>query len=225
MIGQDDIQGHWQRNWLRAPGVEDTTTRVHWMQAGSMYADLRIPEERPELGSTPCLAALPSAALKMLARAEGFAGTTQIVDGICTWQRVINWHGATDQIDAGKLALKDGALIEDGVHSDYRELWQRRAEGPAFGQKLTGDGFTAYLVSVSDAFIFGAGRPDTPGDAPYDALFERVHALGSWVGEVGMADIATDPFLEGQPLLRRRTDGFLWHRINFRGRSSWVALT
>lgn len=226
MITQADIQGHWRRDWLRAPGFEDPTTRVHWLQAGEVYADLRLPLERPELGQARALAELPEAALEALAKAEGFAGTTEVTDSICTWTRAINWHGATDEVDAGKLWFDDqGGLIEDGVHAEYRELWQRVAEGPALGQQLSGLGLTAFLVTVGDAFVLGIGLPDAPAAAKHDVLFERVHALGHWVGETGMADLSTNPFQEGMPVLKRRQDGILWHRRRFDGSADWVPLT
>ena len=74
MIRPGDVQGHWVRTWIKAPGFEDHTTRVHWMQAGLDYADVRIPLERPDTRSAACLADLPAAVLRDLARAEGFSG-------------------------------------------------------------------------------------------------------------------------------------------------------
>ena len=43
MIDSSDVQAHWRRLWIRAPGFEDADTRVHWMQCGALYADIRVP--------------------------------------------------------------------------------------------------------------------------------------------------------------------------------------
>ena len=40
MITLADVQGHWRRDWLKAPGFSDTTTHVHWMQCGTLFADM-----------------------------------------------------------------------------------------------------------------------------------------------------------------------------------------
>lgn len=224
MIGQEDIQGHWRRDWLRAPGHEDATTRVHWMQAGALYADVRIPLHRPDLGDAAALADLSSDALQMLAKAEGFAGTTVVENSVCTWTRAINWHGETSDIDAGKLWFEDGALIEDGVHADYRERWEHAGAAPAEGQLLSGDGVTAYLVTVGDAFVFGAGDPAAPANSAPEALFSRVHAFGRWQGAEGIAVLATNPFLEETVLLTREGEGYLWHRMDFDGTKTSLGL-
>lgn len=240
MIAQADIQGHWQRDWLRAPGFEDGATRVHWMQAGAVYADVRIPATRPDLTGATALADLPADSLAMLFRAEGFAGETDVADGICTWHRAINWHGAPDSVDAGRLAFTaEGALMEYGVHADYTERWQRRDTGPATGHVLgDGAGGLAYLVSSGAGFVFGAGQAGLPpsaglgaalaaGEVPpgLAAQFERVHAFGHWDGDTAIATLATNPFAEDQPLLTRRPDGVIWHRLGVTGTRRDIPLT
>ena len=141
MITTDDIQGHWQRLWLEAPGFKDKTTRVHWMQAGDIYADVRVPLERPDVSGLNSLADLPARDLHILAQAEGFAGHTKVENSVCTWERTINWHGATDAIDAGELSFDTaGRLIEAGVHANYTELWERWPAGHIEGLELSGEG-------------------------------------------------------------------------------------
>ena len=89
MISEATLQGHWQRNWLRAPGFEDSTTRVHWVQAGQWCADIRVQLVRPSL-ATGALAAMAPAELAVLISAEGFAGRTTLEGDICTWHR--DWN-------------------------------------------------------------------------------------------------------------------------------------
>ncbi|MDF1728619.1 MAG: hypothetical protein P1U53_12810, partial [Sulfitobacter sp.] len=107
MITQGDLQGHWRRDWIKAPGFEDHTTRVHWLQAGALFADLRIPLERPDISGHAALADLSSAALRRLMQAEGFAGHITVDKSKCTWHREINWHGVPGQADVGLMSFDE----------------------------------------------------------------------------------------------------------------------
>lgn len=240
----DALQGHWRRDWMRWPGRggggEDATTRVHWLQAGALYADIRVPAERPALDGARCLDDLDPPALLGLMQAEGFAGTITLEGDICTWHRRINWHGRPAGVDAGRMHFAGAALIEDGVYAAYRELWQpvagpalcasrvrgRTAEGPVEG----------VLVSSDTLFLLALGRPDAKPSAPLLAAlatgtrppevarhFAGLYALGRWQGAHGIADLATDPFLEGRPVLDR-TSGLTLHRTGFAGRAEAVPL-
>jgi len=182
---------------------------------------------------------MPTAALAELLSAEGFAGTTEVTDSVCTWARHINWHGATTDIDAGRLSFDSaGDLIEDGVHADYAELWTRPAQLPCDGLQLAGAGLSAYLVSVGDRFVFGIGNPDAPStetlhnalaagerpDAAIGAIFDRVHILGRWDGPQGVAELATNPFLEGKQVLARGSDTVLYAHIAYDGTETEMPL-
>jgi len=231
MITADEIQGHWRRAWLRAPGGDDTTTRVHWMQAGDVYADVRVPLDRPSMGGATCLAELPVSALAALAQAEGFAGTTSVTDSTCTWTRVINWHGATSSLDAGRLSWdREGCLVEEGVYATYAELWTRPADEPTRAEIFAAGSARAYLVTVGQAFVLGFGWLDAPLRAPVvaaladghrhadvPALFEGAHALGHWSDAGAVADLATNPFMEGHPILTRTENGVALRIVTVEG--------
>lgn len=234
MIGPGDLQGHWRRAWLRAPGMEDRLTCVHWMQCGSLYADIRIRSDRPDVRGAGALSDLGAATLRQLLLAEGFAGHITVEDDICTWERRINWHGAPDAIDAGHMSFTgDGALIETGVHADYTELWHRLDDEPGEGLELAApSGRAGFLVSVGDRFVLGLGDPEAPSSRPIlaaleagrkpvglAALFDRVHVLGRWDGKTGIAVQATNPLIEGRPVLARDLDGFLLTDEDFEGRA------
>jgi len=113
MITGGDLQGHWRRDWIKAPGFEDNTTRVHWMQAGEIFVDLRVPLERPDLAGATALADLGPSTLLALTKAEGFAGRIEVVDSNCTWHRAINWHGVpeADELAQGSGGTTAGASI------------------------------------------------------------------------------------------------------------------
>ncbi|MYM56304.1 hypothetical protein [Thalassovita mangrovi] len=239
MITEADLQAHWRRDWIKAPGFEDATTRVHWMQCGALYADLRIPADRPDLSGAAALADLDPPALRVLMQAEGFAGTITVADSICTWDRLINWHGVPDGVDSGLMFFDDkGGLIEDGVDAEYRELWQRMPDAPSEAFRVTCDGMEGVLVSSGTGFLFGLGVPGAPSTKPLIAALEEgrvpagltehfgtVYALGHWDGDDGIADLCTNPFLETRPVLRRSGQGITFETVDFNGQENSFALT
>ena len=77
------------------------------------------------------MADLSDSALAALAEAEGFAGEITVSDGVCTWDRRLNWHGRPEGIDAGRVEFDaSGDLLETGVHADYSESWHRLDDTP-----------------------------------------------------------------------------------------------
>lgn len=216
MIAKANLQGHWRRVWLRAPGFEDATTRVHWLQAGVLFADIRVPLARPDLSGARDLADLDPPELLALMAAEGFAGTIAVEHGICTWKREINWHGRPTGIDAGRMRLSGADLVEDGVHADYRELWRREPGPPLLAHRIAVEGQSGVLVSSDTCFLLGFGDPMAAPSAPLLRLLEQgerpaavlrhfraEYLYGRWEGAVGIAELATNPFREGQPVLDR----------------------
>ena len=231
MITQGHLQGHWQRHWIKAPGFEDATTRVHWLQAGALFADLRIPLERPDVAGLSCLANLDAPALRMLMNAEGFAGDITVEDSNCTWHRQINWHGVPEQSDIGLMSLDDaGGLIEDGVLVEYRELWQAVSQQQLRGAKVRCGAMRGVLIENDAVFLLGIGAGpsgttqdlitaldrDTAENTELHQHFSSVYMLGRWDGARGIAELSTNPFVEGQVALERGGD-LLWHSIAFDG--------
>ena len=216
MIRTENLQGHWRRNWIRAPGLEDATTRVHWLQAGPWCADIRVPLHRPGVAEAGCLADMATADLAVLLSAEGFAGRIALDGDICTWHRDWNWRGFPCPVDAGKLWFDEtGRLIEDGVHADYREEWQQVPGEPWQAQAIAGEAATGVLFRNAQNFLLALGRPGAPArpdlagalsDGTAQAadaapVFASVYILGHWHGGNGVADLSTQPFCEGRPVL------------------------
>lgn len=217
MISETSLQGHWRRNWLRAPGFEDSTTRVHWVQAGGRCADIRVPLLRPALDAGS-LSAMAPANLAVLLSAEGFTGRTTLVGDICTWHRDLNWRGFPCPVDAGTLWFDPaGRLIEDGVHANYREEWQAVPGGDWTAMAFEGAGAEGVLIADDSQFVLGLGQRDAtafPGlaaalregtatAAEAEAAFASVYVMGHWRGIAGIADLSTQPFCEGQAVLQR----------------------
>lgn len=229
MITTADIQGHWVRQWIKAPGFEDHSTRVHWMQAGRLYADVRIPLDRPDVGASTCLAELPAATLSKLAQAEGFAGHVTLEGSRCTWHRDINWHGAPDAADVGEIRFDaQGRMIETGVLAEYSELWVQAAETDTSAIRFSNRDYSGFLVVAGDLGVLGIGQTSKPATTPIlsalengripedtDTLFDGLHALCRLEPTQVIATLATNPLAEGQLVVSLSDDAVIWHKTDF----------
>lgn len=231
----DDLQGHWQRDWLRAPGLEDRATCVNWMQCGAVYADIRVPRTRPQIRGATSLADLSCASLLKLMRAEGFAGEISLESDICTWRREIDWHGPKDTPDAGRLKFtSESEMLETGVAADYSEQWRKSGRVADGALRLTGEGRLGFLVTVGERFVFGLGpacvdRRSTSAsiigaleagqrdDAGLAAHFESVYIYGRWQNGVGIAIQATNPLLEGEKVLYCKGKAVSFEHVTYHG--------
>lgn len=147
-----DLTGAWERRLLvRADGSRDVRTRVDWLQAGTLYVDLRQPREwRPRADS---LHLLGTTALRALAAQEGFAGRLEDDGDAFTWHRAVDFQPPTGRHDAGRLRYDGDLLVEDGVGEPYVEHWERRPDPstPRIGLLLRDrDGRTGVLVRTGN---------------------------------------------------------------------------
>jgi hypothetical protein len=213
------LAGHWRRDWLRAPGLVDRETRVHWFQAScGAYVDLRLPAGLPPPARS--LAELGPEEIDAWLACEGFAGAICLAGDTCTWTRRVNLHGLPDTADIGLLRW-DGAdrLHETGLLADYAELWSRQ-DGPApVAARYAADDAELHIVRAGDAFAFGIGHPDKPPTravlsarpgAPLDALAEHFadeYAIGHVAGEIAVIDASTHPLRRPGPLFRWPASG------------------
>lgn len=108
--------GLWLRSQLQDAQGTDTATQVFWLQTGTLYADLRIPADRSAEGS--------------VLRQQGFAGALEVAGSTLTWRRWLDFQPAAGVADVGHMCFtRLDQMIEDGVHAEYREIWDRI--GPA----------------------------------------------------------------------------------------------
>ena len=154
----------WRRTAIAVPGSAiDTTTDVHWLQAGELYIDLRTPADMPPISGTS-LDTLTRDDLVALCRQQAFAGLLTEDDGVWTWHRELDLHPAEHLPDRGRLHLADGVLVETGVGRDYHEDWV--ADHPATdGVELRlrdASGRLGMLLRVGDRFGFVRGRDVDP---------------------------------------------------------------
>jgi len=128
----DHYVGLWRRLSLDdGAGRVDCSSEVYWLQTHGLYADLRVPMPRPPFGRGVPLQAMTPVQRQWLATQEGFAGTLEVQGGRCTWHRTLDYQPPGPVPDTGETRFEDdGLLVEEGVHTPYREVWQRLDTGP-----------------------------------------------------------------------------------------------
>ena len=172
----DWLTGVWERLSIEENGDRDTTTKVTWIQTSSGFADIRIPADRTwtkpivrynhsasnqssNLNSCSPLALLTPAQALSLGQQEGFAGITQFANGLCEWQRALDYVPFTGEPDQGTLHWEGDILIEIGPDDAYKEEWQRIATGPTATLTATnGSAWEKWLVICGDYFIYMCDR-------------------------------------------------------------------
>lgn len=153
-----DTRGLWRRRWLRSPDGEDNTTCVLWMQGEQLHVDMRLPAAAMAFTEAPSLSALDAEHLRVLAKAEGFAGKTTVRNGVCTWTRHINFQGPLKGIDTGWLQQTPEGLLETGIHAEYEELWEAVDSAVPQARLMSNShGQTLFILWTATRFAMGRG--------------------------------------------------------------------
>lgn len=205
-----------------ATGIEDTSTRVIWVQSHGLTADLRLPLVRPDVRARGALQACTASERAELARGEGFVAHTSWDGALMRWDAFAAFQPYEKWPEPGRLERVGSCLVEWAPSGIYVEDWrlQPGASGLSVGLQLvseTGaDGVsrprTGGLVIAGDHALMLIGRR-----APLPE--GRVHEIltaepGLWEDafdcEVAYAQrrdggwsikLAVDPFMEGRDLL------------------------
>ena len=223
----DHYLGVWQRLSLESAAGVDTATRVYWLQTPVLHADIRVPSNRPDCRGKHGLRDLTLNELKQLARQQGFAGITQVTGDICEWYRHIDYQPPSSGRDIGRMTFNADRIVEDGLESSYRQVWQRLPDSSGanialrFAEELASGGCAVprkgYLVASGDYFIFVRDRvaplPKSPSlalllDAPtltqdqIIAMLDCEISFGRRLGGGMLWEIqlSTLPFREGRAL-------------------------
>ncbi len=126
MLAIGDVQGLWRRSLIHWPdGRRDVTTSVTWLQGPNDYADLRVPQQRPDFSGIAALNDLTREQMLFLASQEGFAGQLSFDGRFFEWHRHIDYQPKSAMADAGRLWFEDGRMIEEGRDVRYIEHWHR----------------------------------------------------------------------------------------------------
>ncbi len=158
----DDLTGLWTRSLIAWPdGRRDQTTRAHWLQAQSRFADLRQPETPGHTVVAGCLEALSMADCLALATQQAFAGVFIRRDHGFEWVRQIDLQPGRAP-DIGRLSWHGDVLVEEGLGSDYTEHWHRaeaaRLPCAALSLEDREDGRRGSLIRVGNHFMYARDR-------------------------------------------------------------------
>jgi hypothetical protein len=163
-----NLTGLWRREVITTPaGYRDETTKVFWLQTRSWYADLRVRADRPVRAAASSFADYTDIELIQLASVQGFAGQLTAANGVCLWRRDLDYQPPSSEPDEARFAVAGQVMIEDGIHSDYQEIWRREGMSlaPLVAFSLTEDtarpGRSGLLVVAGDHFLEIQDR-DTP---------------------------------------------------------------
>jgi hypothetical protein len=155
--------GAWQRDWIRRyGGAPDTAVTVRYVQTPSVFGDLRTPSDRPAMPGASSLAELTDEQLAMLARQNGFAGTTTIEGAQATWHHEIDFQPSGGGADIGRIEpAGPGKMFEHALDGAYIESWSALGgdRGPYFATRVTRGGRVDQLFAVAgDHFIYARAR-------------------------------------------------------------------
>lgn len=159
-----EMPGMWRRSLIiHADGARDSTTQVRWLQAKTLFVDLRQGAALPDFLHLRCLNDLTMEDCARLAPQEGFAGRLGF-DGDCfEWRRLIDFQPQSPSADAGRLWWQDDILIEAGRDVAYVEHWMRDPTVvtrplAALLLREVESGLAALAVQVGTVFMYARDR-------------------------------------------------------------------
>lgn len=156
------LTGRWTRSLLVSgtgdQAIVDTTTDVTWLQAGSLFVDLRLPVPSPAVDLTQVQKRNPAENTT-----SGFAGRLLADGPWARWERLVDVSPPTGSPDEGALHDHGTHLVETGRHGSYVEHWHR---SPAVATPVAAlllrertTGAPAVLVRVGGDLGWARGHP------------------------------------------------------------------
>ena len=162
----DWVQGGWSRVLMRttATGAEDRTTDCIYLQTGSLYADIRVPVDRPALTGRRGVDDCTPQELAAMSTVSAFAGWCEFKNGVAHWIRPIDLKPPSGREDEGRMAIRDGNLWEYGLEGQHAEEYAPRGNGARRkgAWALAPDPVEprpGVLVIIDDLIIRALGRP------------------------------------------------------------------
>lgn len=170
--------------WRRLPSPGGLSANAYWMQTHSLFAQLRIPAERPAFAPVARLADLDPQQLSWLSHQEGFAGRAIFEGKRLQRERMLSFQPPSGP-DLAHVFLSGGLLVEEGIGNHYVDEWQTIADCATDdlaaleliedceneGRRPARAGF---LLVVGDYFLFAMERrPPLEGTEPLPKLVER----------------------------------------------------
>jgi hypothetical protein len=217
------LSGAWTREWIEHRGVRSTTLDVHYLQASTLFGDVRIPFDRPAFPHAASFADLTDQELRMLAQQEGFSGHTTMDGAIATWHRHIDFQPPDGTDDVGRLELiTHDRMYEHALDSSYVESWQLLTSGKGRFLVVRTERLgrpQRVLIVVGDYFLFVRNRAhDLPVAESLDALIEATGASRARVIEYLDCEFSTGRVRKGSMPWEIQHSTLPWregHRIDF----------
>ncbi len=113
-----------RRSITMATGVEDTLTRVFWVQAHGMTGDIRIHPARPSLAPDTNLTSLDRETLGLLASVEGGIAITSWAEPVMSWANWIGFQPYDKYPEPGLMRRIGDCMIEFAPSGAYVEDWR-----------------------------------------------------------------------------------------------------
>jgi hypothetical protein len=187
-----EMPGMWRRALIiQADGTRDATTQVRWLQAQSLFVDLRQGAALPEFLNVRCLNDLTLEDCAQLAQQQGFAGRFGFDGGCFEWLRLIDFQPPSAAADVGRLWWDEQTLIEEGRDIPYLEHWMRDptvVTRPLAALRLRDreTGVAALVVQLGTVFMFARDRAVALADGA--SLVDCVTGAGSLAQAQAMLD-------------------------------------
>lgn len=175
------LRGAWTRDWIEVRGLRSSRFAVHYLQAPRLFADMRIPIQRPALPNATSFADLSDADLAMLAQQRGFAGWASASADTFTWHHEIDFQPSDGTPDIGRVEpVEPSRWYEHALDSSYVESWRSMASDDTTVLVIRGERagrLDQTLLVVGDYFLYVRNRSINLPEAPsLDSLIARTHA-------------------------------------------------
>ena len=175
----DWMHGVWMREWIKRGTVVSSPALVRYFQAHRDFGDVRIPS-RPSMEHARSFADLSDADLAILARQQGFAGTTTVTGRQSTWHHELDFQPTETSADIGEVErVGTGGMYERALDGSYVEHWRSLSDGD--GRFVTvrvsrGTRLDRMLIVSGDYFYYARNRTsDLPEGASLEVLIATTH--------------------------------------------------
>ncbi len=172
--------GVWTREWIDRRGTRSDLFDVSFLQTPTLFADMRIPRDRPSFSHATSFADLSDTDLLALAKQRGFTGITTVAGDLATWHHEIDFQPPDGTPDIGRLErIGDVRMYEHATDGSYTESWRSLSDGSQSFVVIRVEHLSRLartLLVAGDHFLYVRNRPtDLPVAESLDSLIASAH--------------------------------------------------